>query len=493
MAIEIKQGLRLTQQLIVTPQLQQAIRLLQLSRLELTQLIQHELTENPVLEEEEEEQEAGEQASAGEKHELAKDEDKGHEHLVDEVGTKDGKLTEPANFDWENYLGVFSTPDTPSLPSTSEQPEELPSYETTVSGTESLQEHLQWQLHLSDFTDDEIKIGTEIIGNINDDGYLSASIEELAKKLERSEADIERVLKKIQQFDPPGIAARSVKECLMLQAALLGDEAPLISNIIDHYLSELELHNYQQIAKKEKLDIEKVKEIAKIISEMEPKPGRQFSQASPQYITPDVYIQKLGSDYEAVLNEDGLPKLTISNLYRRTLAEGGRVAPQTREYIQEKIKSAIWLIKSIQQRQQTLYKVVKSIIKFQRDFFDKGINYLKPLVLKDVAEDIGMHESTISRVTTNKYAHTPRGIFELKYFFNPRIKKMASSETVSSETVKNRIKQLIASEDPANPLSDAKLTEILKKDHGINVARRTVAKYREVLKHPSSARRKRIV
>jgi len=484
----------MAQQLVVTPQLQQAIKLLQLSRLELTQLIQKELTENPVLEEEDEDDDAtlAMATSAGEQHEQAKVEDKGHDHAGDEVGSKDGQMKEPTDFDWEDYLNKYNAAEEKTLPTVSEAPEDLPTYENTLTRAESLQSHLLWQLHLSNFSDEEIELGEDIIWNINDDGYLAASVEEIAASTGHSPEAVEHVLRRVQELDPPGIAARDLKECLILQARHLGEDRELIIKVIDQHLGDLEKHNYSQIAKKMDVPLDKIKEISHVIINMEPKPGRSYSAEGAQYITPDVYVHKLGDEHIVVLNEDGLPKLQISNFYRRMLSKGETVGTQTREYIQNKLKSAMWLIKSIHQRQRTLYKVTKSIIRHQKEFLEKGANALKPMVLKDVADDIGMHESTISRVTTNKYVHTPRGIFELKYFFNSKIGGATPGEdSVASEAVKNRIQKLIASEDIKNPYSDQDLVNILKSQFKIDVARRTVAKYREMLKIPTSSRRRR--
>ncbi len=493
MAIEIKQGLKLGQQLVVTPQLQQAIKLLQLSRLELSAMIQKELTENPVLEEDDDDDATEELSSVGELHEQAKMEDSGHDHSTDEVGSeaKDGQMKEPTDFDWENYINKYSTAEERALPSISEAPEDLPTYENTLTRTESLHDHLMWQLHLTNIPDAEMEIGEEIIGNINDDGYLQSTVEEIAATTNHDVDMVEKVLRKLHQFDPIGIAARDLKECLMIQARHLGEESTIILKVIDEHLADLERHNYQPIAKKQGIPIEKVKEIALVISNMEPKPGRAFSQESSQYITPDVFVHKLGEEYIVVLNEDGLPKLQISNFYKRMLSRQDDVAGQTKEYIQNKLKSAMWLIKSIHQRQRTMYKVTKSIVKHQREFFEKGVNFLKPMVLKDVAEDIGMHESTISRVTTNKYVHTPRGIFELKYFFNSSVGGATAQDHVASESVKNRIQKLIANEDVKKPLSDQEIADILKTQNKIDIARRTVAKYREMMKIPTSSRRRR--
>lgn len=489
MALELKQSLKLSQQLVVTPQLQQAIKLLQLSRLELSETIENELLENPVLEDAEttEEQET-EKQSAGEKHEQAKDEDKGHEHSIDEVGAADGTLKEPVNFDWENYLNTYNAPGYSAEREAGD--EESPTYENFLRQTESLQEHLLWQLHLSVFTPREQEIGTEIIGNINDDGYLQASIEEIGSKINAQAAEVEPVLKRIQGFDPLGVAARDIKECLLLQTKQLGEAEPLVSELIRNFLPELERHNYPAIAKKIDLPVEKIKEAAQIISALEPKPGRPFSQEAPQYITPDVYVTKVGSDFVVTVNEDGLPKLRVSDFYRRALMRGSAVSGQTKEYIQDRMRAAVWLIKSIHQRQQTLYKVSTSIVKFQHDFFENGLLHLKPLVLKDVAEEIGMHESTISRVTTNKFMHTPRGIFELKFFFNSGINQLEGGG-VASEAVKILVKKLISEEDPASPLSDHEVAEKLKAQN-IDIARRTVAKYRESIGILPSSRRRKI-
>ncbi len=490
MAIEIKQKVKLEQQLVVTPQLQQAIKLLQLSRLELSNLIQTELLENPVLEsieEQETEEKEIEEESEGEKHEEAKMEDKGHEHIVDEIGDKDGSLKEPVDFDWETYIGVYNAPD---YDVTREPIDEIQTYENVSKQGETLQDHLLWQLRLIDIPPDEREIATEIIGNINDDGYLTVGVEDIASKFGVNIEKVEKALKIVQEFDPTGVAARDLQECLVLQAKQLGHDSAILIRLIREYLTEIERHDYETISKKLELPLERVKELVHVISNMDPKPGRPYGGETPSYIIPDVYVQKVGDDYDVVLNEDGMPKLRISNFYRRAMMKGSSASEETKNYIQDRLRSALWLIKSIHQRQRTLYKVAKSIVKFQKDFFDKGISYLKPLVLRNVAEDIGMHESTVSRVTTNKYMHTPRGIFELKYFFNTGLQQLEGGG-IASEAVKLKIKKLIETEDPKSPLSDQKIAEILK-EQKVDIARRTVAKYREMLNIPSSSRRRRV-
>src|SRR3989338_1455518 len=491
MALEIKQSVRLSQQLVVTPQLQQAIKLLQLSRIELADLIQNEMVENPCLEEASEVEEKTEQESNAELHEQAKNEDRGHEHEMDEVGTKDGPMKEPDNFDWENYVGSYNSPGYSGEREVNGS-DETPTYENVVRQSETLQDHLLWQLHLGSFTDDEKQMGSLIIGNITDDGYLTASTEEIAKKLSFPFEMVEKLLQRVQSFDPLGVAARDLTECLLLQIAHLGEDAEPLALLIREHLSLLERHDYPKISKLTGFSIEQVQHLAHIISELEPKPGRPYNSEAPQYITPDVYVTKVGEDYFIALNEDGLPRLQISPLYRRSLMKGTNVAGQTKEYIQERLRAAMWLIKSIHQRQRTLYRVSKSIVKFQRKFFDEGVNALRPLVLKDVAEDVEMHESTISRVTTNKYMHTPRGIFELKYFFNSGVQQFEGAG-IASEAVKSRIQKIIDEENVLKPYSDQDIADQLKK-FNIDIARRTVAKYREMMGVlPSSRRRRRSV
>lgn len=496
MAIELKQSLKLGQHLVITPQLQQAIKLLQMSRLELTTMIQNELVENPVLEELDPEAQSDEEAAAenadksqGEITEQAKEDDKNHSHEMDPVGNADGELKEPVDFDWENYLGNYNAPWPTTAPANFE---DLPSFESTLTKTESLQEHLIWQLHLSVIPADDIPIGTEIIGNINDDGYLVGTVEEIAQQTKVPVEKVAAVLKKIQEFDPLGVGARNLQECLLLQTRHLNSDTQHIQDIIAHHLHDLERHDYPHIAKKLKLKTDHVRQLAKLIHELEPKPGRPFSEDNTFYITPDVYVYKVGDDYNIVLNEDGMPRLQVSNFYRRTLMNKDKDAAsgQTKDYIQDKLRSALWLIKSIHQRQQTLYKVTQSIFKFQRDFLDQGVTRLKPMILRDVAEDINMHESTVSRVTTSKYVHTPRGIFELKYFFNSSIQQVEGRD-IAAEAVKTRIRKLIDGEDPKQPLSDQDLVASLKHAN-IAIARRTVAKYREMLNIPSSSHRRRL-
>ena len=467
MAIELRQHLKLAQQLIMTPQLQQAIKLLQLSRLELLETISQELQSNPLLEEgQEAEAESGDQA--------AEVDSANREANVSEV-TIDEKPKE--DFDWEEYLGEYTSG--PRVRVEREESRELPAIESRLVKKPSLDAHLLWQLYLSSASDAQKEIGTLIIGNLDQDGYLKATSAEIAEMAGCDESCVEEVLNLVQAFDPPGIAARDLQECLLIQGKILELEDDLVINIITNHLHDLEIRNYHSIVKATGRKPEEIKEAIDLITGLDPKPGKQYDEEEIQYISPDIYVYKVDNEFVILLNEDGMPKLRISPFYREALSKDGDVSDQAREYIQGKLRSAAWLIKSIHQRQRTIYRVAESIIKFQRDFFDKGIAHLKPLVLRDVAEDLSMHESTISRVTTNKYMHTPRGVFELKYFFNSSISSFTGG-AVASESVKERIRQLVANEDPQKPYSDKAIVEKLREEN-IDIARRTVAKYRELL------------
>jgi RNA polymerase sigma-54 factor len=501
MSLELKQHLKMTQQLVMTPQLQQAIKLLQLSRMELVDLIRTEVTENPLLEGADEPEE--EPVQSGESPAEVADHDAKPEHKEADR-EQEVKGEEGANeIDWDQYLDHYQLQGHTAPSNRNSLDEEMPGYEATLTRKTDLVDHLTWQLRLSSFTPEEEKVAMLIIGNLDDDGYFKMpAVEgddsgedgsprdplvrvsfEAAVGLEFAES----VLKKVQTFDPVGVAARDLRECLLIQVRHINADTPEIVAIIERHLKHLESKNYAAIAKELKISLEEVVKAVKVISRLEPKPGRAYTGEDAQYITPDVYVHKMGDKYVTVLNDDGLSKLRISGMYRAALKNGS--AGAAKEYIQDKLRSAVWLIRSIHQRQRTIYKVTESIVKFQRDFFDKGIAHLKPLILRDVAEDIGMHESTVSRVTTNKYVHTPQGIYELKFFFNSAINRTGGDE-IASEAVKNHIKQIVAAEDARHPHSDQRIVEILK-GQGIEIARRTVAKYREVLGILPSSKRKK--
>lgn len=480
MALELRQQLKLSQQLVMTPQLQQAIKLLQLSRMELIDLVQQELEENPVLEEGVEAEPTEASAAEDETPETPEKENQIEEVKAEEEGMGD--------IDWQTYLEGYNLGGTAA--SSYEEDEERPSYENLLTKTRTLTDHLLWQLTLTRLDEQEVQVASEIIGNIDEDGYLKATLEEIAEMTGTSPEQVEDALKIVQEFDPPGVAARNLRECLLLQVRQLEMEDSLVEEILLNHIDELEGRKYQAIAKALGVSLDEVFATAKIISNLDPRPGSSFGHDDVHYITPDIFVYKIGGEYVVVLNDEGLPNLRINSFYRSALSGGADVDEKAGEYIQEKMRGAVWLIKSIHQRQRTIYRVAKSIIKFQRDFFDKGIEHLKPLVLRDVANDIDMHESTISRVTTNKYMQTPNGLFELKYFFNSGI-STTGGESVASESVKTKIKEIIASEDPKKPYSDQKIVLMLK-ESGIDIARRTVTKYREMLGVGSSTERKRL-
>ena len=486
MALELKQVPKLVQQLVITPQLQQAIKLLQLTRLELVDMISQEMKENPLLEEEEE----GRESAEGEAPVAEQEEEKTSqepEHTPEVKG--DGEGTD--EFDWENYLENYNlTPFQKSSPSSSDG-EERPSFENFLTKRTTLTDHLQWQLQLSHITEEEHEAGTWVIGNLDEDGYLKISLEDICSETNLPMEVVEGVLRKIQQFDPIGVAARDLKECLLIQLAQMTPRDTLAEKIVSEHLSLLKNRNYPVIAKRLGVSLDRVNRAASLISKLDPKPGKAFGGEVIQEIIPDVYVYKVEGDYVIYLNDEGIPRLKVNSLYRNII-NGGRLSLEgDRKYIQEKLRSALWLIRSIHQRQRTIYKVAKSIVTFQREFLDKGIQFLRPLVLRDVAEDIQMHESTISRVTHNKYVHTPQGIYELKFFFNAGITS-TQGETLASESVKSLVREIIAKEDLRKPYSDEKLVKILQ-GMNIHIARRTVSKYREMMKILSSNERRKIV
>ena len=477
MALELRQQLKLTQQLIMTPQLQMAIKLLQLSRLELLDTIRQEMEENPSLEEIPES--AGEDQVSQYPDQIAVETEDTPEVTIEE------KM--PDDIEWSNYIDEYNTPGKISFES---EAQEAPRYESFVARKDSLYDHLLWQFLMTKPKKDEENIASLIIGNLNKDGYLVTSVEEIAESNLLPEEEIERVLKILQTFDPIGVCARDLKECLLIQAEHLGLEGTLITDIISNHLPDLERKNYKAICKALKISMDEVVSAVNVITGMEPRPGREFADDTAQYINPDIYVYKMDDDFVIMLNDDGMPKLRINSLYKKSVARGKKISGDAEDYIQEKMRSAAWLIKSIHQRQKTIYRAMESILRFQRPFFEKGIAYLKPMVLRDVAQDIGMHESTISRVTTNKYAYTPQGIFELKYFFNSSIRR-SGGDAIASASVQEKIRQIIQNENPKKPYSDDKIAQLLKEDN-IHIARRTVAKYREMMKVLPSNKRKQI-
>ncbi|MPY89784.1 MAG: RNA polymerase factor sigma-54 [Luteitalea sp.] len=475
MALQQKLHTRLQQRLILTPSLQQAIKLLPLSTLELADMITQELVENPLLEEVplEDAQRTDAQTQAQAEEEAT-------------PAAKEDRFESWNEQDYAYFFGEYL--DEGYRPRMPQEVKELPPIENTLSMPSSLADHLMWQLSLQ--TDDGLprEIGTAIIGNLNDDGYLVASLDEIAQMADWPLADVERALTLVQQFDPIGVAARDLQECLLLQIRHLALTGSPVEKIVVEHLRLLQNHQVPELARRMGMPIDELKTHIEIVRRLDPKPGSRYNPSPSQYVTPDVYVAKVDEEYVALLNDDSLPQLRISPTYRRLLEKGSENTDETRQYVKEKFRSALWLIKSIDQRQKTIHKVATSIINFQREFLDHGVEHLRPLVLRDVANDIGMHESTVSRVVNNKYMHTPQGVFEMKYFFHSGISS-SYGDNVSSVAIKQRIRKIIENEDGTKPLSDSKIVSILQHE-GLHLARRTIAKYREELKIPTSNQRK---
>jgi RNA polymerase sigma-54 factor len=480
MAMEMKLNFKQEMRLVPTPMLQQAIKLLQLSRLELVQAVHQEMVENPILEEILEEEE-----------ELDQKQENPEDPSLDSIGQtqeepSSEKENDPLEYeqDWDNYIQ-----DNLSQGSSADNYTEKPSIEATYKKEATLADHLMWQLNLSVNEDLDKFIGSVIIGNIQNDGYCIAELGEIAEVSQASEKDVLRVLEIIQTFEPTGVGARSLKECLLTQAKALPEHLPLVENLIENYLERLNERYYQKIASELKVAVDEIIAAVSTIKTLDPKPGLQFSSEGIDYVVPDLVVVKTEEGYDVVLNDDGLPNVKISPYYHHLLKNTSE--PKTKEYLKKKHQAAEFLIKSIDKRRETIYKVGKSIVKLQVEFLDHGLSHLKPMVLKDVARDIEMHESTVSRITTNKYIDTPQGILELKFFFHSGIKSFIGSNDMSSVRVKNMIQEIIKSEDPLKPLTDDEMVEALVKRNA-KIARRTVTKYRKELNILPASKRKKI-
>lgn len=559
-------GQRMEQRLVMTQQLQQAIRLLQLSRTELMDSIQDALSENPLLEEV-----APADVPANT---VQQSVTSGEGQVADFEAPAEPRTSE--EIDWQSYFADLARGPTEGTGSYSGSDEERPPLAQTLTRASTLSEFLEEQLGTSDLSPKDREIAEDIIGNLDDDGYFRPSRLDItggtelarrqllrqaeAEQIEHADdrtslslfwladpeleswlqlalargckaepycanstraiallhdvaaADVHNVLTVLQTLDPPGVASRDLRECLMTQALVLHPTEKRLHKLIDKHLPNLEQRNHALIRRELRLQPDELQRLLGLLSALEPRPGRRYIGEDARYITPDVFVMKLGDDYTVVLNEDGMPRLRVSNYYKNALAGQGQ--EEAKEYLQEKLRAATWMIRSIHQRQSTIQRVTESIMRFQRPFLDYGIEKLKPLVLRDVAEDVGLHESTVSRVTTSKYVHTPQGIYELKFFFNSRITSHGG-EDMASEAVKQAIKKLIDKELIASPLSDQELGEILqgewtrehmlqrltvtdgqldalRPDKPMQIARRTVAKYREAMNIESSSRRRKV-
>lgn len=479
MAQEQRLELKLSQKLILTPQLQQSIKLLQLPLLELSQNITQELINNPMLEEVTEIEQDRRDGLSSESIE----EESGQES-PDDI---EAPLEKMFGFTTDSYfeerqsdgrdLGYFNPG------------QETPSFERNTKRPD-LYEHLLWQLRLSHVSQPVGRAAEAIINNLNEDGYLLASLDEISRIVQVDDRTIEEALSLVQNFDPSGVGARNLQECLLLQLKPLDLRNSIVEKIITDGFQELEKKRYRQLASKFRTSIEEIIKAIEIIEGLEPRPGRNYTSDEPVHIIPDVYIEESDGKFIILLNDEGIPKIRLSNYYRKLLAHKKSLTQEERQFLEEKLRSALWLLKSLEQRNRTIYRATESILRFQEEFFRKGFKYLKPLNLKDVADDLGMHESTISRVTSNKYLQCPQGLLSFRFFFSNAVTSTEGS--ISSATVKNAIRQFIAEEDPRKPYSDKEIVEMLN-SKGIKVARRTVAKYRDELKIPPHNRRKKWV
>lgn len=487
MGLELKLQMRMGQRLVMTPMLQQAIKLLPMTRLELIQAIQLEIEQNPLLEEEIDIDEQEEETATPTQEDDANSENKPEETVFEEQAALEEKEKpkEAEEIDWDAYMQADLYDGR-----TGEGYVEFPSLENTLKQNESIEEHLMWQLNYTAVTQEEYQLGSIIVGNINDEGYLEESLEDLVNGNDTSLDVMEDALILVQSFDPPGVGARNLRECLLLQLEKNGKQGQLMKDLISSHLEELDERNYKKLAKTLDVSIDDIIGAMKEIRELDPKPALQFNPDEAHYITPDLYVFKIDNEYQVYLNDDDTPRLRINSYYKSILKNKKKDNNKEREYLENKFRSALWMIKSIEQRRQTMLKVGRSLCKFQRDFMDKGLNYLQPLILKDVADDIEMHESTISRVTTNKYIYTPQGLYELKYFFHSSVGSYLGSN-MSSVRVKEMIRLICREEDQSKPYTDDQIVKLLQSKN-VKIARRTVTKYRKELKIPATSKRKRL-
>jgi len=472
MAYRLEQIQKQMQKLILSPQMQQAIHLLQIPLAELQMAAQQEMNTNPLLEEDIE-------TTADQEDYL-----KTPEELDEEQGFKEefDKLAE-LDDEWKEYFKQ-----TFSVKRHSEDDEEKRRYlENSITKEETLQEHLLKQLSLHDLTEKERQIGEAVIGNLDENGFLQNGVEEVVRETQASPAEAEKILALVKTFHPVGVGATDLKECLIMQAERLGSVSPVVRSIIENHFDALAHKQYPQIARELNTTVAEVQAAAELIATLEPKPGQMFGENRTQYVLPDVIVKKFNNEYIVMLNDDRIPHLRINKLYRNLMNQQDTVS-ETRNYVKDKVKAGLWFIKNIQQRQQTIYNIAVDIVNAQKEFLDNGINFLRPLTMKEVADRIGIHESTVSRAIANKYIETPQGIFQMKFFFSRSIETQ-SGENVSSTNVKNRIEELIKGENPKHPLSDQKIIQLLSQE-GITIARRTIAKYRAELNiQPSNLRK----
>lgn len=463
-------NLEQTQKLIMTPELRQAITILQLSSMDLSTYIEQQLLENPLLE-------------------LCDDEEREEEDHTDQEKTVDLDGQLDYEMDWEEYFQDSSDLGIVYREERQEQQREY-SYENFLCQAPTLAEHLMLQLNLNLCRCRDRAIGEYLIGNIDENGYLRVSLQEASLQLGVSVSEVDAILKTIQGFDPPGVGARNLVECLLIQVKQLGIKNDILNKLIKNYLNDLAKGKLNRISQELGVSVQEVQQAADVLKTLDPKPGRNFSSLNnTRYIIPDVVLEKVDGDYVVIVNDISIPHITVNSIYRSVLSQGKKYDTRTRRFVESKLNAAAWLIRSIEQRRLTLYKVANCLVNLQRDFLDRGVKYLKPLNLKTVAEIVGLHESTVSRATCNKYIQTPQGVFEMKYFFSNGLSNVGGTMT-SAECIKKMLQEIVASEDARVPLNDQKISELFRRK-GIKISRRTVAKYRGELGIPPIRKRKR--
>ncbi len=471
-------NLKVAQKQILTPGLVQMVSVLALNKLELREMINQEMIANPVLEELPEDGpsfEEVERKSNGERHvEL------GPNRVVPTEDRHDSFQEIDFGTFFDDYLD-------PGYKAPASEIIEKPSFENFLSQPTSLTDHLEWQLRLSTCSDAVREAGDSIIGNLNEDGYLTATVEEIAQSGEHKAEDVQEALKLVQEFDPLGVAARDLSECLLIQLRTLAPENTLAQQIVSEHMKQLRNKQYREIARALDRPVQAVERCVELIKTLDPRPGQRYNKTQPRLIEPDVAFVKTGEGYQVMVNEDGLPQLRLSHHYRRLLAESA-TSREVRNYVKERFTSALQLIRNIEQRKQTIIKVCEAIIRRQKDFLDRGIDWLRPMMIKEVAEEVGVHPSTVSRAVASKYAQTPQGVYELRFFFSEAVQGPSGAST-SLVNLKRLVRKMIEEEDSSRPLTDEQITQRLH-EMGFFVTRRTVAKYREDLRIPSTHQRR---
>jgi RNA polymerase sigma-54 factor len=474
------------QRLILAPALQQAIKLLPLTNLELIEIIDTELSQNPMLEIEEETMEVkAEEEKPPEQSEAEKESEKASDIPKSSEATELQKKEEEDQ-DLEAYFHDYFDN---SMRSYIVEKREVPDFENFVSKTDSLWDHLEWQSNLT-FSDEEDRLVAQyIIGNINEDGYLISPVDEIVAATGASDKQVEEIREKIKRFDPIGIGSMDLREALLVQMEYFEVENPITKTIVDEHLSLLEKSDFAHLARVLNISLADVKFHIEVIKGLDPAPGRKYSKEKTFYVVPDIIVRKEDDELKIILNDEGMPRLRINSFYKKMLAQMSKDDSEASEFLRDRMKKAFWFLRSLNQRNQTIYKVAKYIVDKQKDFIEKGMEFIKPLTLIELAQEIGVHESTVGRVVANKYIMTSRGVFPLKYFFHKSLSGDFGEE-ISSLRVKEKIKKLVEQEDKRNPLSDIEIEEILAKEN-FKIARRTVAKYRKQLRIPPSHIRKR--